>query len=419
MNRKIVITGIGIISPAGNDKDTTWKNICNLNSVTRKISKFSVDQFESTTAGEITDFDSSNYMSNRLARKLDPFSQYAIAASKMAIDDAKLDLSQVDKENFGVFVGNCFGGWEYTDRELRKLHVLGVREVSPFQATAWFPAAPQGQISIFFGFRGHSKTIVSDRASGLMSVGAAAECIARKQCDLIIAGGTEALINSFTYSSCSTQGIFAKNNGMAPEQSYRPFDKKRNGLVPGEGAAFLVLEELSHAQKRGAHIYAEIHGYASTNDACFPNVLPDEESGLSKAMNNVISQSGISSKEVDFLVADGMATYNGDHQEASAIYKVFGSSLSNLEVTVPKSMIGHSYGAAGAMDIAFAAMGLKNQTIPPTVNSEEQDEFCSFNVTRKAVQRSNLSYAMVNARGTGGINASLLLGHPTEVQTNR
>ncbi|WP_437286186.1 beta-ketoacyl-[acyl-carrier-protein] synthase family protein [Sorangium sp. So ce406] len=410
MNRQVVITGIGLLTPNGVGGRTVWSNLLNRKSALRRITKFDTTAFPTAFGGEVTGFDPLDFMPARLARKLDPYTQYAIAACAMALKDAEVNLEKVNKQEFGVYVGNCFGGWTVTDRELRRLHTGGVRDVSPHQATAWFPAAPQGQVSILFGLRGHSKTIVCDRASGLASIGYAARTIAQGTCDVILAGGTETVMSPLPYSACLTEGIVNQDKDMSPETAYRPFDAGRRGLVPGEGAAFLVLEDRDHAIRRDARIYGEIRGFSLSSDACHPAPLPKEERGLSIAMRRALGDAEIRPSDVSFIMADGMATMDGDAQEATAIHKVFGEVASKVKVTAPKSMLGHLYGASGAVDAALAAMGLSYRTIPPTTNVDELDASCDLAVATHAVEGGELRFAQVNSRGSGGMNVSMVIG---------
>ncbi len=410
MNREVVITGIGMIVPAGESNQEVWHMLWSKGSAIGKIRRFDSSSLQCQIAGEVKDFQPEKYMNKRLARKLDRFSQYSLAASKLAIEDAELDLSKVNRERFGAFVGNCFGGWEFTDRELRNLHVNGVREVSPFQATAWFPAAPQGQITINLDLHGYSKTVVCDRASGLASIGGAYEAIKAGHCDMVLAGGAEALVTPFIFTALGTENILAKvQSDDTAEDAYRPFDKNRSGLVPGEGAVFLVLEEKAHALERGAHIYSEILGFALTNDACFPDPIPMQQDGLSRAMELAIDEAGIDESQVNFLFADAMGSRDGDWQETEAVHKVF-SKPHKVKVTSPKPSVGHLYGAAGALDVALASLSIARQSLPPTRNSVSRDDGCELNIVEQGCYDKSLNYGLVNSRGTGGINASLLLG---------
>lgn len=409
MTRRVVVTGIGMLAPNGIGRGAVWSSVLERRSALGAITRFDAADFPACAAGELRGFDPLQFMPPRLSRKLDPYTHYAVAACQLTLTDAEIDLEKVDRLRFGVYVGNCFGGWQVTDRELRKLHTVGVREVSPFQATSWFPAAPQGQVSILFGLRGHSKTLACDRASGLVSVGLAARSITQGYCDLVLAGGTEAPITPFAYLACMTDGIVAEGHDGETSVPYRPFDAGHRGLVPGEGATFLLLEEREHALRRNARIYAEICGFAATTDACHPAPLPARERGLSLAMSKALDDADVTPGAVSVIMADGMATREGDRQETTAIHKVFGERGRTVPVTVPKSMTGHLYGAAGAMDAALAALAIHHRTIPPMVDVTEHDAGCDLSLATEAKAVASLDCVLVNGRGSGGVNATLVV----------
>lgn len=409
MSRRVVITGLGLVAPNGIGKDVVWDNVLAKMPAVGHVTKFEPHGFPVEVAGEVSGFEPLDFMPSRLARKLDAFTQYAIAASQMALKDAEIQLDKVNKHRFGVFVGNCFGGWCFADREIRSLHTQGLRAVSPFQATAWFPAAPQGQISILFGLRGHSKTIVCDRASGLASVGYAARAIAEGRADVMLAGGAEAPITPLMYLACLTDGVMIREPDRVVSASYRPFDAARRGIVPGEGAAFLLLEDRAHAIRRGAHICAEISGFGMATDACHPAPLPAEERGLSMAMRRALDDGDVAASAVSFVMADGMATRDGDHQESAAIHKVFGERGRKVPVTAPKSMTGHLYGASGAMDAALSVMALQRRVVPPTSNVDTRDAGCDLTIVTDPMRDRAIEHVLINSRGSGGINAALVI----------
>ncbi|MCY1035380.1 beta-ketoacyl-[acyl-carrier-protein] synthase family protein [Corallococcus sp. BB11-1] len=410
MSRRVVMTGLGMITPGGLGKRDTWASTLAAKPCIRPLTGHPLTERSGWQGGTLEGFTPADFMPKRLARKLDPYTQYAVAASRLALEDGAIDLEKVDRERFGVFVGNCLGGWDYTDRELRKLHTQGYKALSPFQATAWFPAAPQGQISILFGLRGHSKTLVCDRASGLVSLGYAARTIAQGTADLILAGGAEAPLTPFAYLACTTEGVVAEGHASGAEpRAYRPFDSSRTGLLPGEGAVFVVLEEREHALRRGAHVYAEVDGFALSSDACHPATLPPEEGGLSRAMNGAMSDAGLTPRDIHLLLADGLATPEGDRQEAIAIQKVFGDHGPRLPVTAPKSMTGHLYGAAGALDAAWGALAIEHRQLPPTVGIQHLDPALGLAVVTRTEPARQLETVLINSRGAGGMNASLVL----------
>jgi 3-oxoacyl-(acyl-carrier-protein) synthase len=408
MSRRVVVTGIGLIAPGGIGHRAVWDNIRAGKGAIRRVTRFDPTGYPCMLAGEVDGFTPTDFMPMRLARKLDPYTQYAVAASRLALDDGRLELEKVDRERMGVFVGNCFGGWDFTDRELRKLHTQGVKEVSPFQATSWFPAAPQGQISIHFGLRGFSKTVCAERASGHMSVALAARSIADGLCDVSLAGGAEAPITPFTYLACGTEGVLVGPDAPAAS-AYLPFDAGRRGLVPAEGAAFLLLEELTHALERQAPIYAEVLGFGLANDACHPALLPPEERRLSVAMRQALEDADLTPDAISYVLADGLATTEGDRQEAVALRKVFGGSHRRVPVTVPRSMTGHLYGAGGALDAGLAALSIQHALVPPTVGTGTVDASLEVALVTEAAPLARVDHVMLNGRGSGGLNASLII----------
>jgi 3-oxoacyl-(acyl-carrier-protein) synthase len=298
---------------------------------------------------------------------------------------------------------------EFADQQLRKLHVNGPRELSPFQATAWFPAATQGQISIRHGLRGESKTVMCDKASGLVSVGYAAQVISNGRCDVMLAGGTEALITPFAYAACQTEGILAKPNNYAASEVYRPFDSDRTGVVPAEGSAMILLESLESAHRRGAKIYAEIIGFEVATHSPYPGHELGPHWGMAAAMRRISMDSSRDSEPIDIIFADAIGTLEGDRAESAAIVEVFGKQSTDVMVVAPKSMTGHMYGASGAMDTAWAAMTLAEQIVPPTVNITRQDPKCQITLTNVEVRPRALRRALINGRGHGGVGAAMAL----------
>jgi len=407
MSRHIVVTGIGLITPLGIGTQATWDGVLAGRSAIRPIRKFDAVAYPGCFAGELDGFNAEDHMPIRLARKLDPYTQYAVAACDLALRDGRLDPAQTQQSRFGVYVGNCFGGWAYTDQQLRNLHTQGTRAVSSFQATAWFPAAPQGQISILFGLRGNSKTIICDRASGLASIGYAARAIAAGDCDIMLAGGTEAPVTPFAYLACLTENVVA--TGGRPEHAYLPFDAKCKGLVPAEGAAFVLLEEREHALRRGVEVYAELQGFALTSDSCHPATLPARERYLSLSMRKALADAALTSEDISLILADGAGTPEGDAQEAQAIRSVFGEATQSTPVAAPKSLLGHMYGAAGALDVALGALALKHGVVPPTARDDKPEPACELLLSTQAARPRALKHVLLNSRGAGGVNAALVM----------
>lgn len=406
MKRRVVITGIGLVCPLGNGKQPAWNQFKNGKSGIRRITKFDTNGFKTHFAGEVM-LESTDYISPRLAKKMDPFSLYALVASDFALKDSKLDLERIDKERIGIYVGNVTGGWTYTEPQLRLLHTQGVRHVSPYLASAWFPAAPQGQTTIFYGFKGYSKTIDCGRASGLACIGYGARAIRSGKCDVLLAGGTEAIVTPFSITACDLESLTEPDHELAEDGCYRPFDQDRNGYVPGEGAVFLVLEELQHAMARDASIYCEITGFGNVNEPCQPRFLQrDIEKGLSRAMTAAIKEANTHPENVDLIMADALGTQWADYSESVAIRKTISP---DVLVSAPKSMCGNLYGAAGALDTALAALSIKDGCIPPTINIQCPDPQCGLNIVQNEAIQAEPNQVLINGRGSGGVSASLVV----------
>ncbi|MEH0020314.1 MAG: beta-ketoacyl-[acyl-carrier-protein] synthase family protein [Desulfobacter sp.] len=406
MKRRAVITGLGILTPNGNGIDAAWDNLSGGNCAINRITKFDPEDVEGAYAGEV-DVNIMDYIPRRLARKMDPFSAYAIIACQSAMEDAGLELEGTNKDRLGVYVGNTFGGWTFTDPQLRLLHTKGVRGISPFLASAWFPAAPQGQVTIFFQLKGQSKTFDSGRASGLASIGYGARAIQTGRADLMLAGGTEALVTPYIIAACNLEGVADPGHGLAPDGAYKPFDTGRQGWVIGEGAVFLLLEELDHALDRNARIYGEITGLGNVTVPCQPRVLPaNGEGGLTRSMTNALKDADLAPGDIDLIMADALGTVQGDLQEAGSINKVFGSTV---PVTAPKSMSGNLCGAAGAYDTALAALSMQHNKALPTVNLDQQDPGCDIDIVAGAPRDISVRNVLVNGRGYGGISTSLVI----------
>ena len=395
---KVAITGIGIIAPPGVCKEEFWQNIKAGKSFVSPITRFDASKYPSQVAGQIENLNT-NPIPRRLLKKIDKFSIFALIATEQAIKDASLNLAKEDPYNIGIFIGNALGGWLYAETELRDLYIEGRDGVSPYLASAWFPAAPQGQISIFYGIKGYSKTVVADRASALMAIGYAAKVIENKKLNIAFAGGTEAPVTPYALLCCSTEGSLSK--GL-----YRPFDKERDGFVVGEGAGILVLEDIEHALKRGANIYGFITGYGTFCDGV-DRIMPDPNGkGLIKAIKATLNMAGYKPQDIDYICADGVGTKLGDISETRAIKEVFGKKI---PVSAPKSMFGYLLGAAGAVDVIIALLAMQNSIIPPTINYKTKDPECDLDYVPNKSRLKEIKRALIISRGRGGINAVLTI----------
>ena len=396
--KNIAVTGIGIVASPGVSKEEFWQNIKAGKSFISPITRFDASRYPSQVAGQVENLNTN--LPRRLVKKMDKFSVMALTATEEALKDAFLDLTQEDPYKIGIFTGNALGGWLYAETELRDLYVEGREGVSPYLASAWFPAAPQGQISIYYGIKGYSKTVVADKASALMAIGYAAQVIGHKKIDVALAGGTEAPVTPYALLCCSTEGSISRG-------PYRPFDKERNGFVIGEGAGILVLEDVEHALKRGINIYGFIKGYGSFCDGV-DRIMPDPNGkGLAKAIKAALDTAGYEPEEIDYICADGVGTKWGDISETRAIKEVFGSYAKKIPVSAPKSMFGHLLGASGAVDLIITFLAMQDGVIPPTINYQTQDPECDLDYVPNKCRLKEVKKALVISRGRGGINAVL------------
>lgn len=399
--KKVALTGIGIVAPPGIGKERFWQSIKQGKSFISPITRFDASLYPSQVAGQVEDLDTS-YLSFRLLKKIDKFSVMALVATEHALKDALIDLDKEDPYNIGVFLGNALGGWLYAETELRDLYVEGREGVSPYLASAWFPAAPQGQISIYYGMKGYSKTVVADKASALMAIGYAAQVVGNKKLGIALAGGTEAPVTPYALLCCSTEGSLSKG-------PYRPFDKERDGFVVGEGAGLVVLEEMESARKRGATVYGLITGYATCCDGA-NRITPDPSGkGLAKAIKTALDMAGYQPSDIDYICADGTGTKLGDVSETKAIKEVFSSYAQKIPVSAPKSMFGHLLGASNAVDVIVTLLAMQEGIVPPTINYQTEDPECDLDYVPNNSRPKEIDRALILARGRGGINAVLAI----------
>ncbi len=406
--RRVVITGLGVISPVGNDKNEFWNNLLAGKSGIGLIDRFDVSQFPTRIAAQVQNFDVQKYIPRKDARRMDLFVQYACAAAKQAVEDAALDFTAVDRQRVGVWIGSGIGGIDTLEQQHNMLLKRGVSGVNPFFIPMMIANMASGQVSILFGVHGPNGCTVTACASGTNSIGEALGFIRRGEAEVMITGGAEAAITPISIAGfCAAKALSSRND--EPDKACRPFDAERSGFVMGEGSGVLILEEMEHAKARGAHIYAELIGYGASGDAVHV-VQPDPDgNGAALAFKNALVDAAIEPEQVDYINAHGTGTDLNDQMETKAIKKVFGSHAYKLSVSSIKAATGHMLGAAGAVELIATVLALQNSIIPPTLNLENPDPDCDLDYTPLVAKPRQLSVALSDSLGFGGHNAALLV----------
>ncbi len=408
MKRRVVITGIGVLTPIGNTKEELFNSLVEGKSGVDTITRFDASEFTTTIAGEVKNFNPEDFINKKDAKKMDRYTQYAVAASKMAIEDSQLDLDNIDKDKFGVILGCGIGGIETFEEQTEKYSKRGPGRISPFFIPMMIGNMAAGQVAIAFEAKGINETIVTACASSTNSIGDSFKAIQRGEADIIISGGTEAPITPMGLGGFAAMKALSTNNDN-PKEASRPFDDKRDGFVMSEGAGILILEELDHALARGAKIYAEVVGYGVTCDAYHITTPAEGGVGAAKAMKKALEEAGIKPEDVDYINAHGTSTYYNDKFETAAIKTAFGDYAYNgLKVSSTKSMTGHLLGAAGGVEGCICALAIERSFIPPTINYEYKDESCDLNYVPNKGINQDVNYAMSNSLGFGGHNATVL-----------
>lgn len=403
MKSRIAITGLGVVSPAGIKKETLWANLKSARSFIDPIDRFDASLYPSRIAGHVHQLDAYTHLSGRLIKKMDVFSHMALVACQQAIDDAKIDLTKVDKERFGVFVGNTLGGWLFAETELRDLYIEGREGISPYMASAWFPAAPQGQITIYYGFNGYSKTIVADKASSAFALWYGAKNLSEGKNDYVVAGGMEAPISPYSLLCANNNGSLSQNN-LNPKTAYRPYDLHRDGFVIAEGSGMLILEREDDALKCKREIYGFIKGAGFSCDGYHRIRYSPKPEALEYAIKQCIKDCDWQEESIDYICLDAEGTIVGDSLEAQALNNVFGKELSNISLSAPKSMYGNLLGAQTSLDMITTLLSMQNDTVLPTINFQDQDPYCKINCTPNQTLKREINRALVIARGRGGVN---------------
>jgi 3-oxoacyl-[acyl-carrier-protein] synthase II len=408
MKARVVITGLGGLTPLGNSMERTWNSLANGTSGIGHITRFDASAFPCRIAGELKGFDPLGYMTAKEAHRTDPFIRYALAAAMMAMEDSRFSLTPNSALRTGVLVGSGRGGVTTSERNLIAFMAKGPRAVSPFYTPMSLVNMASGYISMKLGAKGPCFDVSTACATGTHALGEAMKIIQRGDADVMIAGGTEAALTPLILAGfCQARALSQRND--EPSKASRPFDRDRDGFVLAEGAGVLVLEELAHAQKRGAKIYAELAGYGLSSDA-YHYTRPDPEAdGPARAMVLAIEDAGLGPEDVDYINAHGTSTVSNDRIETLAIKKTFRKHAYSLAVSSSKSMLGHMLGAAGAVEAAVTALALSNGIIPPTINYETLDPECDLDYVPNHARKKDLHAALSNSLGFGGINAALVL----------
>lgn len=407
LKRRVVITGMGIVSPLGIGLDDNWQAICQGKSGIGPITKFDTTEYPAKIAGEVKNFDPEQYIDKKDQKKMDVFIQYALAAGSMAIKQSGLIIDESNADRVGVLVGSGLGGLQTIEKYHTLLLQNGPKKVSPFFVPMLIVNLAPGQISIYFGCRGPNSSVVTACATGNHSIGEASRIIQRGDADAMIAGGVESTITPLAVAGfCALKALSTRNN--EPEKASRPFEKNRDGFVMAEGAGILVLENLESAKQRGASIFAEVIGFGCNADAYHITAPSPGGEGAARCMQIAIDDADIKPGDIDYINAHGTSTPMNDLSETIAMKTVFKDHVKNLPVSSTKSMTGHLLGAAGGVEAIFSILSIKHGIIPPTINYDEPDPECDLDYVPNVARKKDVRIVMSNSFGFGGTNATLI-----------
>lgn len=404
--RRVVVTGIGAVTPLGNDAETSWKNALAGKNGVSDLTRLNPEDFSVKIAAELKDFDVEKFIEKKEARKMDRFTHYAVASADMAIQDANLEINDDNATRVGVWIGSGIGGMETFETQYDTFINRGARRVSPFFVPMMIPDMASGQVSIRFGAKGINSTTVTACATGTNSIGDAFKVIQRGDADAMITGGAEAPITKMSLAGFTANKALSLNPD--PETACRPFDKNRDGFIIGEGAGIVILEEYEHAKARGAKIYAEIVGYGATGDAYHITAPAPNGEGAARAMKAALEDAEVAISDVDYINAHGTSTPYNDEYETQAIKSVFQEQASSLAISSTKSMTGHTLGASGGIEAIFAVLTIRDQKIAPTIHLEEADPACDLDYVPNEAREREVKVALSNSFGFGGHNATLV-----------
>ncbi len=408
MKRRVVITGLGIISPVGNDLPTAWNNIVNGQSGINHIARFDSSNINIRIAGEVKNFNLSDYVSAKEARQMDTFIHYGIAAGKQAWEDSGIEVSEENAERIGIIIGSGIGGLTRIEETQIEVQAKGIRRISPFFVPSSLINLISGHLSIAFGIKGPSYAVVSACATGLHSIGNAARLIEYGDTDVMLAGGAESAVSPLGIGGFAAMKALSTRNDD-PETASRPWDRDRDGFVLGEGAGVLVMEEFEHAKRRGARIYGEFIGYGTSSDA-YHITAPDKD-GPRRSILNTLKNARLNPDEVNYINAHGTSTILGDKNETDSLKLAFGNHAYKLVVNSTKSMTGHLLGAAGGVEAVFTTLAVYHQVSPPTINIFNQDPECDLDYCANEARRMKIGVGLSNSFGFGGTNGSIAVRH--------
>ena len=407
MRRRVVVTGVGCITPIGNTAEESWNSILKCKSGTARVTQIDAEPFNSKVAAEVKNFDPLKFLTPKLIKKTDRFVQLAIAGSKMAVDDSGIDFTKEDPHLCGVLIGSGIGGLRTIEEQHKILLEKGAGRVSPFLIPMLIVNMAPGQVAMEFGIKGPNNCVATACATGTHALGDALKIIQRGEAEVMLAGGTEACITPLGFGGFDAMKALSTHNDE-PERASRPFDKTRNGFVMGEGCGVVILEELEHALKRNAKIYAEMIGYGMTSDATHMTAPDPEGRGAARCMVNALKDGQLKPEEVDYINAHGTSTPLNDKVETLAIKKVFTEPVAKkLMVSSTKSMTGHLLGAGGAVEAIFSVLAIKNEIVPPTINYRHPDPDCDLDYVPNEPRRAKIRVVLSDSLGFGGHNAAI------------
>ena len=409
MKNRVVITGLGCTSPVGNNVNEAWKNILAGVSGVSKITRFDTSEYKTQIGAEVKAFDPGELFGRKEARRMDRYSQFALAAAIQALDESQLTINESNRDRIGAVIGSGIGGLETTENQIRLLEKSGPGRISPFLIPMMLADSAGGLLAIHLGIRGPNLAVVTACATSTNAIGEATEIIRRGQADVIFSGGAESSIIPIAIAGMNSMTALSTRN-EEPEKASRPFDLERDGFVMGEGAAILVLESLEHAQSRSAKILGEVLGYGSTNDAYHISAPAENGEGAARCMQMALDNANLYPKDIDYINAHGTSTTLNDKNETIAIKTVFGEQAYKIPVSSTKSMTGHLLGATGALEALFCVKAIQDNIIPPTINYEHPDPECDLDYVPNKKREKQLNLVMSNSFGFGGHNATIIIG---------